>query len=172
MRLLDNFGYIDPKAKLWIAPTDSIVDGASIPQAFWSIIGGPFEGKYRNASVVHDVACERKIESWQSVHRMFYDACRCGGVDPLTAKVMYAAVFHFGPRWSRHIAYRPMPGPSISNQHEWVVFDAPMTFGKTSKMPTPTPDEVQALDKYIRQHNPSLEEVEKLDVSKLTKKHD
>jgi hypothetical protein len=30
---------------------------------------------------------------------MFYEACRCGGVAVVTAKTMYYAVYHFGPRW-------------------------------------------------------------------------
>jgi hypothetical protein len=36
---------------------------------------------------------------WQSVHRMFYEASRLSGVGELHAKVMYLAVYHFGPRW-------------------------------------------------------------------------
>ena len=30
---------------------------------------------------------------------MYYEACRCGGVGKIKAKLMYAAVYHFGPRW-------------------------------------------------------------------------
>jgi len=104
MLLLQDFAYVDPKGKKWVSPKDSVINGASIPQPFWSIIGGPFEGKYRQASVVHDTECLRnkneKEESWQDVHKMFYQACRCGGVAEFKAKFMYWAVFHFGPRWS------------------------------------------------------------------------
>src|SRR4051812_21904157 len=57
MQLNADFAYISPTGKRWNAPNGSIVDGASIPQAFWTVVGGPFEGQYRNASVVHDVAC-------------------------------------------------------------------------------------------------------------------
>ena len=67
---------------------------------FGRLSAGPFEGKYRDASVVHDVACEEKNQSWQSVHRMFYEASRLSGVRWLDAKVMYFAVYHFGPRWT------------------------------------------------------------------------
>ena len=85
-----------PFGNLGAAPAGSEIDGASTPQAFWSIIGGPFDGAYRNASVVHDVACVRKKERWEAVHRMFYDASLCGGVEVTKAKVMYAAVYLFG----------------------------------------------------------------------------
>jgi hypothetical protein len=101
MRLLSEFQYIDPKRKKWIAPVGSIVDGASIPKAFWSIIGGPFEGKYRAASVIHDVACDHKVEPWESVHEAFYWAMRASGVEAWKAKVMFAAVYSAGPRWSQ-----------------------------------------------------------------------
>ncbi len=98
-RLIVDFGYIDPYGKDWSAPQGSLVNGASIPQAFWSFLGGPWDGAYREASVVHDVACVTMQNSWQDTHRMYYDACRCGGVDERTAKLMYWAVYHFGPRW-------------------------------------------------------------------------
>lgn len=99
MTLVDPFAYVDPRDLRWDAPAGAVVNGASIPRAFWSLIGGPFEGRFRDASVVHDVACEERRRAWQEVHRMFYEACRCGGVAAATAKTMYYAVHHFGPRW-------------------------------------------------------------------------
>lgn len=99
MTLREGFAYIDRTQKRWHAPSGSVVNGASIPRAFWSITGGPFEGQYRSASVVHDVACVEMTETWQDVHRMFYEACRCGGVGERKAKTLYWAVYNFGPRW-------------------------------------------------------------------------
>lgn len=99
VRLLESYTYVDPSGEVWKVPKGTVVDGASIPRAFWTIIGGPFEGKYRNASVVHDYFCVTKDRSWKSVHRMFYDAMRESGVERLRAKVMYYAVYYFGPRW-------------------------------------------------------------------------
>lgn len=99
MRLNADFHYIDPKGKLWIAPKGAIINGASIPRVFWSVMGGPFEGLYRNASVIHDVACDEERRPWRDVHRVFYDAMRCSGVSKPDADLMYFAVYHFGPRW-------------------------------------------------------------------------
>ena len=107
MKLLDDFGYIDAGGNSWTALKGHEIDGASIPQVFWSFIGGPFEGKYRNASVVHDFECDVRKRPWRSVHRMFYAACRCGGVEQTKAKVMYGAVYHFGPRWGTDKGPRP-----------------------------------------------------------------
>jgi hypothetical protein len=99
MTLVEPFAYVDPREERWDAPAGAVVNGASIPRAFWSLIGGPFEGRFRDASVVHDVACEERSRAWQEVHRMFHEACRCGGVSAALAKTMYYAVHHFGPRW-------------------------------------------------------------------------
>ena len=38
-------------------------------------------------------------DPWHDVHRMFYEACRCGGVGERKAKTMDWAVHNFGPRW-------------------------------------------------------------------------
>ena len=103
LRLTEDFAYVDPNKKTWIASKDSVVDGASIPKLFWSIVGGPLEGRYRNASIIHDVGCERMVEPWRDVHLVFYNGCRCGGVGEYEAKVLYTAVYHFGPRWKQKI---------------------------------------------------------------------
>ncbi len=108
MTLLDDFGYVDRTGYDWKAPEGHNIDGASIPRVFWTFIGGPFEGKYRNASVVHDYECDVKQRPWRLVHRMFYNASRCGGVEETRAKVMYAAVYHFGPRWGSNKGLRPL----------------------------------------------------------------
>jgi hypothetical protein len=100
MTLLQDFWYEDQNGKKWTASKGSEVDGASIPQAFWWLIGGPFEGRYRNASVVHDTECNPPYKNgWREVHRMFYSASRAGGVGEVKAKIMYMAVYHCGPRW-------------------------------------------------------------------------
>lgn len=91
--------YFGPEGMEWPVPTGAVCDGASIPQAFWTIIGGPFEGKYRNASIVHDRYCVTKSRPWRVTHLMFWQAMRCSGVGAARAAVMYYAVRRFGPRW-------------------------------------------------------------------------
>lgn len=109
MRLLAPLVYIDPKGQEWQAAAGSVVDGASIPQFAWSIIGGPFEGKYRSASVIHDVGCDEKTKPWEAVHEAFYWAMRASEVRPFLAKVIFAAVYHFGPRWPRQVEVVTVP---------------------------------------------------------------
>jgi hypothetical protein len=107
MQLLEPFAYMTEAGAHWPVPADVIVDGASIPAPFWSVIGGPFEGRYRNASIIHDYYCDSRTRPWKDVHRMFYVAMRCSGVAALKAKVMFYAVYRFGPRWAEL-------GPSMS----------------------------------------------------------
>ncbi|WP_434672759.1 DUF1353 domain-containing protein [Pseudomonas sp. R1-15] len=101
-RLLRDFTYTgpSPQRRFWIAPKNTVSDGASIPKIAWSVIGGPLDGQYRKAAIIHDVACVEKTRSWKETHLAFYTAMRAAGVDATTAKIMYAAVYHFGPRWA------------------------------------------------------------------------
>lgn len=100
VRLLEHISYRDPDEASWPVPSGVELDGASIPQPLWSIIGGPFEGRYRDASIVHDHYCDDKSRPWQDTHRMFYSAMRCSGVGGAKARIMFYAVYRFGPRWA------------------------------------------------------------------------
>jgi len=103
VKLIEPFAYIDYEAERWSVPSGAIVDGASIPQPLWGVVGGPFEGAYRDASVIHDWYCDRRIRPWKRVHRVFYEAMLTSGVSKSRAKLMYAAVYWGGPRWSETV---------------------------------------------------------------------
>jgi len=109
MTLLEDFEYEDPIGRKWLAPKGHIVDGASIPRFAWTFIGGPFEGKYRNSSVIHDVGCDKHWAPWQVVHEVFYQGMLTSGVAEWRAKIMYAAVYHFGPRWDQVVRVSGIP---------------------------------------------------------------
>ncbi len=98
-RLESNFRFDDPNGLQWVAPAGIEVDGASIPQLFWSFIGGPFEGSYINASVIHDHYCRTKSRTAHDTHRNFYYGMRAAGVERWRAEFMYWAVSTFGPSW-------------------------------------------------------------------------
>ena len=98
MQLLSDFAFIDSRGVRWDAPAGRIINGASIPEVLWSkIVGTPYIGDYRRATVVHDVACQDKAKPHEEVHRMFYDAMLCDGVSEERAFLMYTAVRLFGP---------------------------------------------------------------------------
>jgi Protein of unknown function (DUF1353) len=154
MKLNSDFLYVDPFDKAWIAPKDSVIDGASIPQVFWSLTGGPFEGQYRNASVVHDVACVEMKEPSEAVHQMFYFACRCGGVSEARAKALYFAVLRFGPRWKIVHEVKTLDGVPITVSKGVDVVPA---------RPLSEPDAKSILD-YFEKNNPGVDQIPSVEV--------
>jgi hypothetical protein len=99
MTLLEKFSFVDADKTEWPVPKGAVTDGASIPRPLWSIAGGPFEGKYRLAAVIHDYYCDVRVRTWEAVDRMFYNAMLASGVDATQALIMYAAVRFWGPHW-------------------------------------------------------------------------
>ena len=60
----------------------------------------PWEGQYREASVVHDSSLRRAgARIGESVHRVFYLAMLVSGVSIGRAKLVYAGAYFAGPRW-------------------------------------------------------------------------
>jgi hypothetical protein len=99
MELISPFSYVDSHGVAWSVPSGTRVDGASIPSVFWGIIGAPYTGRYREASVIHDYFCSTKSRHWKAVHKVFLDGMLARGVDRVQAQLMYLAVYRFGPRW-------------------------------------------------------------------------
>ena len=101
MKLEENFGYTDWKDHTLTAPVGFESDGASIPKKAWSFVGGPWEGKYRLAAVVHDWGCVSHELTWQETHKLFFDAMLDAGEEKYIAQTFYAAVYEKGPRWTK-----------------------------------------------------------------------
>src|SRR5438309_4468943 len=151
MTLLSELRYTDPQGIVWTAPAGSVVDGASIPRSLWSIMGGPFEGKYRNASVLHDVAYGQHNRPWQDCDRMFYNAMRCSGVSAVEAKTMFYALYRFGHHWKFSI-----------KRAKAVKFGGKMV-ARAEEIPRAIPvneNEVNDARDWIRSAQPSLEQIE------------
>ena len=139
MVLLNDLRYTDPYGVVWTAPAGSRVDGASIPRAFWGLIGGPFEGKFRNASVLHDVAYEQQNRPFQDVDLMFYNAMRCSGVGPVVAKTMYYSLVRHGRHWKHRQAVPVDSDPARPSAIR--------------------PGEVDEIQNWIRENDPDLEQI-------------
>jgi Protein of unknown function (DUF1353) len=151
MTLLSELRYTDPHGLVWVAPAGSTVDGASIPRSLWSVMGGPFEGKYRNASVLHDAAYEQHNRPWQDCDRMFYNAMRCSGVGAVEAKTMFYALYRFGHHWKFSI-----------KRAKAVKFGGKMV-ARAEEIPRAIPvneNEVNDARDWIRSAEPSLEQIE------------
>jgi Protein of unknown function (DUF1353) len=151
MTLLTELRYTDPQGEVWVAPIGSVVDGASIPRYLWSIMGGPFEGKYRNASVLHDVAYAEHNRPWWDCDRMFYNAMRCSGVGVGEAKTMYYALYKFGRHWKFPIKR----GKPVKYE------GALVARGEQIPRAIPVnPEQINEARDWISDTNPSLEQIE------------
>lgn len=103
MEMLADFTYVDWAGKPWKTPIKHQIDGASIPRALWTLVGSPYEGMYRRASIVHDKACEDAVgdgAARKRADRMFYQACRTGGCSKWQAAILYVGV-RIGANFSR-----------------------------------------------------------------------
>ena len=150
MTLLNELRYTDPKGTVWIAPAGSKVDGASIPKSLWSVMGGPFEGRYRNASVLHDVAYDQHNRSWGECDLMFYNAMRCSGVGRVEAGTMYYALYKFGRHWDYTIKKaKPVKGTQRVAAAEPFPRATPVNEGQ-----------VTAARDWIRSAEPNLEQIQ------------
>ena len=156
MQLTQRFAYVDPRGKEWVAAKGSIVNGASIPGSLWSVVGGPYEGQYRQASVIHDVACEEMTSRWEDVHLMFYEACRCGGVSMTKAKTMYYAVYNFGPRWQPPTMSGVGPSAAVR------AFGAGGAAAFATQPIAIDPQDLRAIMEFVEEENPSLAELRQL----------
>lgn len=138
MQLEESVTFVDPDGRRWDVPRGSETDGASIPRVLW-ICCPPFTGQYRAAAVIHDHFCRTQSRSWQDTHLVFYRAMRAAGVPDSTAKVMYAAVHHFGPRWEANGLVTRAPGAELDEPAQDKLF--------------------RDLQQWIERENPDLETV-------------
>lgn len=143
MTLLSELRYTDPDGVVWIAPAGSQVDGASIPRSLWTIMGGPFEGRYRNASVLHDVAYTQHTKPWPVCDQMFYNAMRCSGVNTVNAGTMYYSLRKFGHHWKAPKAEPVKVGDEIVARAESV-----------------NQGDINATRDWIRNSDPSLQQID------------
>ncbi|MEM8971076.1 MAG: DUF1353 domain-containing protein [Pseudomonadota bacterium] len=95
----ETVSYRDPNKVIWEVPEGTLVNGASIPQYLWSLVGGPFTGDYVYASVIHDHFCVTKERTSNATHRAFYYAMLAEGLPLWRAQMMYLAVEWFGDDW-------------------------------------------------------------------------
>ncbi len=135
--LMEPFGYVDPAGLEWNVPDGYKTDGASVPSALWALYP-PFTGSYRSAAVIHDYYCDNKERSWQDTHKVFYFAMRAANVAEQTAKIMYSAVYLFGPRWG--------PGTRPGQRH-----------ARVAATPEQQEQVVRELEALVEKENPDLD---------------
>lgn len=168
MKLLAPFGYVGPDGQHWDVPANYVTNGASVPWGLWNIVGGPYDGPYRDAAVIHDYFCEAKTRPWEEVHKMFYDAAKARGTSETLASTMYAALRFGGPRWE---VATPVAGATSSQPATMLTASSTGTAapvarridpGLTRGLATKTQQQqFEELQKWIEDTKPSLADIEK-----------
>ena len=157
VQLVDPFGYKDSKGVDWDVPAGFVSDGASVPWGLWTFIGGPYDGPYRDAAIIHDYYCTTKSRTWEDTHAMFLEASLKRGTTDSIAQTMYAGILYGGPRW---------PAPAVVKKAQ-VGPSAPTTPGTvdpgiTKRKATPTEkQQFEELKLWIEQTKPTPDQIKK-----------
>ena len=161
VQLLKPFAYKDSKGVMWEVPEGFLSDGASIPDNLWTVVGGPYSGPYRDASVIHDYFCYTKSRAWDAVHKAFLEAALNRGTPEWKARFMYAGILLKGPRWPvskttgmfGSFSFAELLVPSAKAQNP--TSPAPSAAGKTDAQI------FQELQVWIEKDKPSLDQIRK-----------
>lgn len=109
------FSFTDSRGVKWYVSAGRVCDGASIPALARPVVGGPYDGKHRDAAIVHDeaYACagvmigpgglvDTHDYTRADADRAFLEAMEVCGVPFITRRLMYSAVRMFGwYAWNR-----------------------------------------------------------------------
>lgn len=148
MRLVEPFAYEQAKGKVWKVPQGYVIKGRGMPPLFRDLIGQPFYGGFRKASIVYDHATQDMRQPWDEAQLMFLEASMAEGVNESEAKAMYMLLRVQGSRWE-------VPGSRCYGS----------CHGKTEPLLwRSTVDEavVSELLGWVRRENPSLLQIEQL----------
>ena len=166
IKLVQPFGYIDPRGVHWDVPVGYVTNGASIPPSLWAVVGGPFDGPYRDAAVLHDFYCEAKLRSSDDTHRMYYEASRARGTSENIAQTMYMGLVFGGPTWTLAGTPKKAGFDMLFAQTTTTTNKAGATVtvdpGLTNK--TATPEQLKAVEDmkaWIAREHPTIEQIQK-----------
>lgn len=76
-----------------------MIDGQSIPVLARPLIGGPFDGRSRNAAALHDELCAVRQRSAIEAHGAMYAAMRARGLW-WRGPIVHAVQLNWGARWT------------------------------------------------------------------------
>jgi hypothetical protein len=166
MKTLNAFSYKDPRGVVWEVPAGYITNGASVPWGLWNIVGGPYDGPYRDAAVIHDYYTEYKLRSWEDTHRMYYEASIARGVSENRASIMYAGLLVGADRWDvpAGAAATPKKAQMIPDSFKLAQVPPPATNKPIAPGATPTQTQQQIFNdmkSWIEKEKPSPDQIAK-----------
>jgi len=148
MQLVENFSFTPASGKAWVVPAGAVVDGRSMSPLFVQLAGHPFESGFRKTAIIYDYATKEMSQPWQDAQRIFFEGSVTEGILPIEAKVMYLLLYATGPRWV-------VRGKSSCFDH------CHTGDGELAWRPLVDDDPVIALVSWVRDNNPSMDEIDK-----------
>ena len=148
MQLVENFSFMPANGKAWVVPAGAVVDGRSMSPLFVQLAGHPFEGGFRKTAIIYDYATKEMSQPWQDAQHIFFEGSVTEGILPIEAKVMYLLLYATGPRWV-------VRGKSSCFDH------CHTADGELEWRPLVDDDAVIALVSWVRDNDPSLDEIDK-----------
>lgn len=148
MRLVEEFSFQQANGTSWVVPAGTDLDGRFAPPLFRRLMGHPFEGGFRKTSIVYDYVVKDMTQPWPEAQRMFYEASVAEGVLPIEAKVMYMLMNAGGTRWAER-----------NSNHCFGTCHA--SYPELSWRPLVDDEQVVTLVSWVRQTNPSIEQIER-----------
>ena len=101
-KLRDDLTYVNSKYRI-TAKAGMETDFASIPRAFWSVIGSPAMGRYTSSSVIHDILYMTEAIGRKEADDLFLEMLKVDGVGYFKRYSMYWAVRAGGwAVWKKH----------------------------------------------------------------------
>ena len=147
-RLIGDLRFRQSDGRVWLTPSNTILDGRSVPTLFVQLFGHPFEGSFPKTSISYEHAVKKKYSSWEESQRMFYEAAVTEGVAPAEARAMYTVLSASGSRWA-------LRGPNSC-------FSRCHTDAKELEWrPRVDHDKLVALLDWVRAENPALDAVDR-----------
>lgn len=120
VRILDDFVYVDPDGRRWVAPRNLVSDGASIPRLAWDSIGPPIGGPYFFAALQHDARYRLGDCTKEEADLILWDAALCGGTSQTIALIIAQAVaIGGGDAWFENERKRAACGDDLARLLGW-----------------------------------------------------
>lgn len=148
MLLVNEFSFQQANGKSWVVPAQTTLDGRFAPPLFTQLMGHPFEGGFRKAAVVYDYVVKDMTQPWPETQRMFYEASIVEGVLPIEAKVMFMLMNAGGSRWAERRSSNCFNSCHAGDS-------------ELSWRPLVDDEQVIALVSWVREGDPSLDEIER-----------
>ncbi len=102
--LIEDMIFYDKNGIEWFVPAGAIVNGTSIPKILWPIMGSPWVGYARRASIPHDYYYQSREHEKDLVDDMFYEAAIYDGVPHIKAHAMLLGLQITGSTWAEYDA--------------------------------------------------------------------